>query len=173
MTFRDLKFPKDLSKKKKLELYKCWILTPLDKGSEPRKLELDWVNDRYGLSEKSAVALAINQYDTDLLASKDKIFDILSQKCFVILKVVLAAGSMDEEVILPPENSSGIDTNPNYDVINGLLNASIYHRVVDMDLKNYILTDISLELDENTNLISIKDIDLHEQVINQSVTGGK
>jgi len=173
MTFHDLKLPKELSKKKKLELYKCWILTPLTKESSPRKLELDWVYDRYGLSEQSAVTLAINEYGEDLLKNPDKIFDILSQKCFVILKVVLLAGTMDEEVIIPPENNSGIDMSPNYDPINGLLNVTVRHRTADLDLKNYTLTDIKLELDENTNLLAVKDISLQEQIINKSITGGK
>ena len=67
MTFRDLKLPKELSKKKKLELYKCWILAPLDKGSEPRQLELSTDCERYGLTEKAAISLAINEYGEELL----------------------------------------------------------------------------------------------------------
>ena len=174
MTFHDLKLPKELSKKKKLELYKCWILTPLDKESSPRKLELDWGCDRYGLSEKSAVELAINEeYGGRLIAHPDKVLDILSSKCFVILKIVLLAGVMDEDVIILPENTSNLDISPNYDPIKGLLNVTIRHRTADLDLKNYALTDISLELDENTNLLTIKDLSMQEQIINKSVTGGK
>ena len=173
MTFHDLKLPKELSKKKKLELYKCWILTPLDKESTPRELELNTDFDRFGLTEKSAITIAVNDYCAELLSNPEKVFDILSQKCFVILKVTLLSGTMDEDVIILPENKTGIDISPNYDPMNGLLNVTIRERISDFDLKNYNLTDISLELDENTNLMVVKDVSLVEQIINKSVTGGK
>ena len=173
MTFHDLKLPKELSKKKKLELYKCWILDPLSKGDSSRQLELNWDCDRYGLTEKAAVTLAINEYSGELISNPDKVLDILSSKCFVILKAVLLAGTMDEEVIIQPETGSGISSDPYYDPYVGLLNATIRYRTADLDLKNYTLTDISLELSENTNLLTIKDISLQEQIINKSVTGGK
>ena len=168
MNFHDLKLPKELSKKKKLELYKCWILTPLEKGSDQRVLDLDWSCDRYGLSEKAAVALEINRLGAEYLLehSKDLLED-LSKKCFVIMKVTLLAG-----IIIPPENSKGIDTNPHYDPIMGVLNVTIRHRVAESEIKNYSLTDVSLEMDENTHLMNIVNIELQEQVINHSVTGG-
>ena len=53
MTFHDLKLPKELSKKKKLELYKCWILTPLEKGSDQRTLNIAQDYERMGLNEKA------------------------------------------------------------------------------------------------------------------------
>jgi hypothetical protein len=173
MTFHDLKLPKELSKKKKLELYKCWILDPLAKGDSPRQLELNWDFDRYGLSEHAAVTLALNECGEKLLKDPTKVFELLSQKCFVIFKVVLASGTMDEDVIILPENTSGINMVPDYDPVNGLLNVTVKNRIADLDLKNYNLTDISLFLDENTNFITIKDISLQEQIINKSVTGGK
>lgn len=173
MNFHDLKLPKELSKKKKLELYKCWILSPLERGSDQRVLELDWSCDRYGLSEKAAVTTEINRLGTDyLLAHANELLEVLSKKCFVIMKVVLLAGTMDEEVIIPPDNSEGFDTDPHYDPYMGALNATIRYRVADSELKNYNLTNISLELDENTHLVSIRDIELQEQIINRAVTGG-
>ena len=173
MTFRDLKLPKELSKKKKLDLYKCWILTPLDKESGPRELSLNTDYDRYGLSETSAITLAINEHGNELIKNPDKVLDILSQKCFVIFKATLSAGSMDEDIIILPKNVNGNDMRPDYDPINGLLNVTIKDRAAEYDLKNYMLTDIALVLDENTNLLTIKDISLQEQIINSSVTGGK
>lgn len=174
MNFHDLKLPKELSKKKKLELYKCWILAPLDKGSDQRVLELDWSCDRYGLTETAAVALEINKLGAEyLLANANNLLDILSQKCFVIMKVVLLAGTMDEEIIIPPENEKGFDTDPHYDPFMGALNATIRYRVADSEIKNYALTNIGLVMDENTQLMSIQDIELQEQIINRAVTGGK
>ena len=174
MNFHDLKLPKELSKKKKLELYKCWILTPLEKGSDQRLLELNWDCDRYGLSEKAAVTQEINNLGSDyLLQHAENLLDALSEKCFVILKVTLVAGTMDEEVIIPPENMNNMDTDPHYDPVNGILNATIRNRIADSDINNYMLTDISLEMDENTHFMSIKNIELQEKIVNRSITGGK
>lgn len=173
MNFHDLKFPKELSKKKKLELYKCWILTPLEKGSDQRILDLDWCCDRYGLSDKAAVAIAINKLGSEyLLANADNLLEAFSQKCFVIMKITLLAGTLEEEVIIPPDNAEDFDTNPHYDPIVGALNATIRYRVADSEMKNYTLTDIALEMDENTHIMSIKNIELQEQIINRAVTGG-
>lgn len=174
MNFHDLKLPKELSKKKKLELYKCWILTPLEKGSDQRVLELDWSYDRYGLSETAAVAVELNKLGAEfLLQHAENLLEVLSQKCFVIMKIVLLAGTMDEEIIIPPENNKGVDINPHYDPVMGALNVTIRYRVADSEIKNYAITDIALELDENTHLMMIKDIELKEMIINHSVTGGK
>ena len=174
MNFHELKLPKELSKKKKLELYKCWILTPLEKGSDQRVLDLDWGCDRYGLSEKAAVALEINKLGAEyLLSHAENLLETLSQKCFVIMKVILLSGTMDEEIIIPPDNAAGFDTDPHYDPFIGALNATIRYRVADSEIKNYTLTDIVLELDENTHFMNITNIELREQIINHSITGGK
>lgn len=174
MNFHDLKLPKELSKKKKLELYKCWILAPLDKGSDQRVLELDWGCDRYGLTETAAVALEVNKLGAEyLLDNASNLLDVFSQKCFVIMKIVLLAGTMDEEILTPPENAKDFDIDPHYDPFMGALNATIRYRVADSEIKNYTLTNIALEMDENTRLMSIKNIELQEQVINRAVTGGK
>ena len=174
MNFHDLKLPKELSKKKKLDLYKCWILTPLEKGSDQRVLELDWVCDRYGLSEKAAVALEINKLGAEyLLSHAENLLEVFSQKCFVIMKVTLVAGTLEENIIIPPENAYGFDTDPHYDPYMGALNVTIRNRVADSEIKNYALTNISLEMDENTHLMSIQNIELQEQIINRAVTGGR
>ena len=166
MIFRDLKLPKELSKKKKLELYKCWILTPLDKGSDQRVLDLDWGCDRYGLSEQSAIALEINRLGAEyLLEHANDLLEVLSNKCFVVMKVTLLAGTMDEEIVIPPENSAGFDTDPHYDPIMGVLNATIRYRVADSEMKNYTLTNIALTMDENTHVMNISNIEMQEQII--------
>ena len=172
MTFHDLKLPKELSKKKKLDVYKCWILTPLSKGSDERMLNINWDCDRYGLTEKSAVAVELNQIGAENLVGKD-LLELFSGKCFVIMKITLVSGSMDEDIVLSAENKGIIDTNPHYDPIIGAMNVTIHGRIADMEIKNYILSDISLEIDENTHIVNVANIELHEQIINHAVTGGR
>lgn len=168
ITFHDLKLPKELSKKKKLDLYKCWILDPIDKDSEQRKLELDWTLDRYGLSEKAAIALEINKIGFDtLIANADNLLDFFNGKTFVILKITLLNGVMDEAVIIPPENASAIDMDPHYDPYLGALNVTVRYRAEDMGIRHYLLTNIALEIDDN-QIATVKDIELQEQIINKS-----
>lgn len=174
MTFHDLKLPKELSKKKKLELYKCWILTPLEKGSDQRTLKIAQDYERMGLNEKAAVALAINQLGSEeILAHADNLLEYFNGKYFVVLKLILLAGSMDEEVIIPAENLNGMDLDPHYDPIAEVLNVTVQGRIADYFITNYALTDIALEMDENTHIMMLKNIELKELVINKSVTGGK
>ena len=172
MNFRDLKLPKELSKKKKLDLYKCWILTPLSKGSDERILSLNWDCDRYGLSEKAAVSVELNNIGADVLSGKN-LLEEFSSKCFVIMRVTLISGTMDEDIVIPTENKNVIDTNPHYDPIIGAINATVRGRIADMEIKNYALTDITVDMDENTHIINVTEIDMQEQIINHSVTGGR
>lgn len=172
MNFRDLKLPKELSKKKKLDLYKCWILTPLSKGSDERVLDLNWDCDRYGLSEKSAVSVELNKIGIDNLLGKD-LLEMFSNKCIVIMRVTLLSGTMDEEIVMPAANIGVIDTNPHYDPIIGALNVTIHDRIAEMEMKNYTLADISVEIDENTHIVNVVNLELKEQIINHSVTGGR
>ena len=174
MTFHDLKLPKEFSKKKKLDLYKCWILTPLEKGSDLRVLEIHEDFERMALTEKAAVILAINQLGSDeIIAHANNLLEYFNGKYFIIIKITLTAGSMDEEVIIPPENKNGIDTDPHYDPIMGVLNVTVKGRISDCHITNYALTDISLEMDDNTHILTINNVELKELVINKSVTGGK
>ena len=173
VTFRDLKFPKELSKKKKLELYKCWILTPLDKGSDQRVLDLNWISGRFGLSEKAAIAIELNRIGADeIIPHANDLVHYFGSKCFVIMKVILMAGTMDESVIVPPANATIIDLDPHYDPIMGALNVTIQNRVADMEMRNYMLEDISITVDSNTNILNVESVTLREQVINHSITGG-
>ena len=175
MTFRDLKLPKELSKKKKLELYKCWILTPLDKGSDTRVLNLNTDCDRYGLTAKAAVEIELNQNYKDKIyeLSMDDLLAYFESMCFVIMKVTLATGSMDEEVIIPPENKGDMDIDPHYDPENMILNATIQGRISDVEIKNYSLIKLQFKIDDNTGIIHVADLDLQEQIVNHVVTGGK
>ena len=118
----------------------------------------------------AAITLALNEHREEILKNHNNLLEYLSQKCTVIFKVTLASGTMDESVIIMPGNDTNI--NPNYDPINELLNVTIDNRSSDYDLKNYTITNIALELDENTDILIIKDIGLEEQVINRLVTGG-
>lgn len=162
VTFRDL----NVSKKKPPELFKCWILAP---NEIDRDLYLDWGVDRYGLSEKSAIALELNKLGSEtLMANSDKLVEFFGGKYFVLVKLVLDPESFDSDVILPPENSAGFDLDPHYDADLGVLNATIRYRMVDMSIKTYLLADIALDIDENTHIVRVKDIELIEQKLNQS-----
>ena len=61
MTFRELKYPKEISRKKKLSLYKCYILEPLKKGAPVRTINLNMDRERFALTEELAVQYALNQ----------------------------------------------------------------------------------------------------------------
>lgn len=166
--FKDLKLPKEFSKKKKLDLYKCWILTSLEQGSDLRTLEIKADYDRMALTKEDAVALAINQFGTDeILGHSNDLLTYFGAKCFVIVKITLATGSMEEAVIIPPENSQ-IDLDPHYDPDMGVLNVTVLGRISDVSIKNYFLTDIQLYVDENTHILKIKAIELKELSINKS-----
>jgi hypothetical protein len=40
--------------------------------------------------------------------------------------------------------------------------------MIDMAIKTYLLADIALEIDDNTHIVRVKDIELIEQHLNQS-----
>ena len=172
MTFKELKLPKDLSKKKRMELYKCWILTSLQKGSDQRVLELNTDIDRYGLSKEAAFHLAINKMGTEFFDSGKTPFDFLSNKLIVIIKFILLPGSIDEEIIIPPSDEDCTMIDPAYDPDPGIISATVRDRISDLEIKNYQIEDISCEIDHNTGIIFVKDLNLREQVINKSLTGG-
>ncbi len=174
ITFRDLKLPKELSKKKKLELYKCWIITPLNKDSATRMLDLNPALDRYGLTMQSAVELEINKYSDQInnFTNNDEILDFFKKIYFVIGKITLSSGSMDEEVIIPPlANNDNIDLDPHFDSDFNLLTATVHERMSNVEIKNYVIMDLQLEKDINTGIFHITKLDLQEQIINHSVTG--
>ena len=162
ITFRDL----NVSKKKPPELFKCWILA---QNEIDRELYLDWGIDRYGLSEKSAIALELNKIGSEtLLTNSNNLVEFFNGKYFVVVKFVLDPDTFDTDVILPPENSAGFDLDPHYDPDLGVLNATIRYRMVDMSIKTYLLADIALEIDDSTHIVRVKDIELVEHHLNQS-----
>ena len=176
MTFHDLKLPKELSKKKKLDLYKCWILDPLDEGSDQRILDLNVDRDRYGLTQEAAFHLAINQLGADYIIENLDLSDMtnfMSNKLVVIMKITLLAGSMDEEVIIPPDSDTTMSVDPGYDPILGILTVTVRHRIADTELKNYAVDSITIEIDNATRIINITELSLREQIINKALTGGK
>ena len=98
---------------------------------------------------------------------------LLELRWFVIMRITLIAGTMDEDIIVSANNSSVIDTNPHYDPIIGALNVTVHDRIGDMEIKNYAVSDISLEIDENTHIINVVTLEMQEQIINHAITGGR
>ena len=173
MTFRDLKLPKEFNKKKKLDLYKCYILEPLAKGAPSRNLDVNLDRERYALTEKGAIEYALNQMGSQealALIMDDTRFH---KTFFVIMTVTLHNGIMDEPPLLSQEGDYEVDLDPQYDPDRGLLTVSISDRYDEMHFKNYNVQDIFFELESGSELIRINDIKLDEVVINSAVTGGK
>ena len=171
MKFKDLELPKELAKKKKLDLYKCWIVDPLEKGSDERILDLDVSFDRYGLTENAAIACALEAFykdnpDIDLL----KILEILTNKFLVVTKITLFADTMDEDILVPPENAGKWDHEVSYDKEAMQLNASIYHRISESSITNYKLNNLEYTWSTSGHIV-IDDISLEEQVVNTALTG--
>ena len=163
MNFHDLKLPKELSKKKKLPLYKCWFIDSTS-SENPPQLELNWGKDKYGLSEKAAVCLALNE-------NKEFADEIIKRftngnLVVVIIKFTLLSGEMDNEVVIAPENSENFDTDPHYDAEMETLYATIRSRVDELDIKNYYITVLDAHVDPNTDIIKIDNLELSEKILN-------
>ena len=186
MTFRDLKLPNGLAKKKKLTLYKCWMLEPLDKGSPIRELRLNPDRDRYALTAQQAVEAALNEQGFDKVVQlfgqtmadlTDNLTDSnapnLRSYFYVILSVTLENGVTDENVVIPPNGEYTMDLDPHFNPKLGLLTVTIRDRYSDMEIKNYTIKDIGLNLDRATEHIGVTLLTLEEVVINHAVAGGK
>lgn len=171
MKFKDLELPKELAKKKKLDLYKCWIVEPLEKGSDERILDLDVSFDRYGLTENAAIAWAIEKFHKD---NPDidpfKRLEILANKFLVVTKITLFADTMDEDILVPPENPGMWEHKVDYDKETMQLNASIYHRISDSSITNYKLNSLECTYTTSGHIV-IDEISLEEQVVNTALTG--
>ena len=182
MTFRELRLPSSLNKKKKLSLYKCWILEPLDPGSDIRSLNINMNFDRFGLTEEAAFDAEFQRIchdewkeDSNRYISNGGDDDGFIKKAYgehiVIMEIVLRNGIMDEEIIQLPPNSL-ITTGVDYDPTTMTLNATIGDRYVDMHMFNYQIKDMNLEYQMNTDTYEIKDLKWEPSVISRSVTGG-
>lgn len=181
MTFRDIKYPKELARKKKLELYKCFILDPLKKGSPLRTVDVDVYKERWALTEQQAVQYALNRLGTDkalaLLFGTPFTSDSQELKnrdsFFVILSVTLQHGAMDEEILVSPNEDYHSSAEPDYDQDLGLLTATIKDRYDSMHIKNYTLHDIYVSIEPGSGLLHIDHLEMDEVVINSLLTGGK
>lgn len=186
MTFRDIKYPKELARKKKLELYKCFILEPLKKKSPMRTVDVDVFRERWALTEKQAVQYALNQLGLEsaltlLFGNINDMFNPSREgqelknrdSFFVIMSVTLKHGVMDEEILVPPNEDYTGSLDPNYDQENGLLTVTIKNRYDSMHIKNYTLHDIFVEIDSGSHLLHVKDLQMDEVVINSLLTGEK
>ena len=178
MKFRDLKFPKELAKKKKLSLFKCYILEPLKKGAPLRTINLNVDRERYALTEQLAVQYALNQLGVDealklIFGSSDltQEGELNRESFFVIFEVVLKNGVMEEEILLPAKPGSRENLDPKYDPEDGLLTASIRDRYDGMHIKNYTLHDIYVSVEQDR--LHIENLKMDEVVINSALTGGK
>lgn len=198
MTFHQIKYPKELSRKKKLELYKCFILEPLKKGSPVREIEVNVDKDRWALTKELAVQYALNRLgrtaalqllfntlddyaalpksptEEELSEMEDNTSPLKNRDSFfVILTVTLKNGVMDEDIIIPPYPSYDEDLDPQYDPQQGLLTVTIKDRYDSMSIKNYTLHDIYVSVDSGTDLLRIDHLEMDEVVINSALTGGK
>ncbi len=188
MTFRDIKYPKELARKKKLELYKCFILEPLKKKSPKRTVDVDVYRERWALTEKQAVQYALNQlgiedamrllFNQPIISYEDSDGEVKPElknrdTFFVIMSVTLKNGVMDEEIIVPTNEEYTVDVDPNYDPDLGLLTATIKDRYDSMHIKNYTLHDIYVTIEPGSNLILIDTLEMDEVVVNSLLTGEK
>lgn len=181
MTFRDIKYPKELARKKKLELYKCFILDPLKKGSPLRTVDVDVYKERWALTEQQAVQYALNKLGID--GAMALLFGQVDTKrqselknrdsFFVILSVTLRHGAMDEEILVSPNEDYQSSAEPDYDQEMGLLTATIKDRYDSMHIKNYTLHDIYVSVEPGSGLLHIDHLEMDEVVINSLLTGGK
>ena len=175
MTFRDLKLPSN--KKRKLELYKCWFVTPYTKkkGNEIRVLELNSDIDRYGLTVEAAVQYELNRFLSTMNLKEEFLkdpIDMMSKLMVVVMQFTLSPNTMDEEVVIPPNNSIK-PADPNYDPAFGLISVTLKDRTdCEKDIKNYAVDHIKCELDPNTEIILVNELELREQIIGKSLTGG-
>ena len=172
MIFKDLELPKELSKKKKLDLYKAWIVEPLEKGSDERVLDVDVSAERYGLTENSAIAYALEKHfkEMDPNIIVDNLMNILSNKILVVIKITLFQEVMNEEILLPPENVGSWNYDVDYDKETLQLNATVHHRISDSHITNYRVNSVSINTTTSGHFI-IDDISLDEQVVNTAITG--
>lgn len=179
MTFHDIKYPKELARKKKLELFKCFILEPLKKGSPLRTVDVDVSRERWALTEQLAVQYALNRMGSRealrlLFGPEGDTTDLKNRSSFfVILSVILKNGVMDEEILLPPNPDYRGDMDPHYDQDQGLLTATIKDRYESMHIKNYTIHDIGVSLEPGSDLLHINTLEMDEVVINSLLTGGK
>lgn len=184
MTFRDLKLPNGLAKKKKLQLYKSWILEPLEKGAPIRSLSINPDRDRYALTETQAVEAALNELGWDRVAelmANELSFSLddasklptLRNYFVVILTVTLENGVMDDDVIIPPNPDYAMDLDPHFAPELGLLTVTVKDRYSDLQIQNYTIHDIGLHFEESTQHITVQHLKLDEVVINHAVAGGK
>jgi hypothetical protein len=169
MLFYDLKLPKELSKKKKLDLYKCYILSPASKG-EVRELPLNLNSDRYALTENDAIVYAVNQFGLENFEGKN-ILDVLQKYYFIIVIITLNNGVMGEEVLYDIIDGKRISRDPNFDKENNLLSVSIKDRISSIEIINYQLKNADITYNQNTGQIKMENIELLKQIINKKVTG--
>lgn len=189
MTFRDLKLPKNLSKKKKIALYKCWILDPISKGGPLRMLNIDSGRDRFSLTEEAAFAYALNQAcKSDLKEDFEKIQKsdyspeaiadfvmMLTRKHIVIIEIVMRNGMMDENIIdLPGYKSTPeeVQYDPDMLTLTATAGSGNFARYDEMHVNNYNIRELEFEVSDATELVTLTKLVWEPSVINQSVTGG-
>ena len=176
VTFRDIKLPKELSKKKKLTLYKCEIMEPLSKGDPTRSLEANLDCDRYAITTEQAVAYALTRLGSvrleDLVAgAMEGTSDELHKLFFVVVSYTIKMDEMNKPILL---TVNGMADDPQYDANKGVLSATLIDRYDEMHIKNYSLRDISINVAEGGEIdVDPASLKLDEIVISSAVTGGK
>lgn len=170
MTFRDIKLPKQLAKKKKMELYKCYLLQEATPG-ESRELQLNLDNDRYGLSKEAAIRHAVNQLRFSDFSGESGVLETLKQYNIVILKIILDAHAIEEDILLKKVDGNEVPIDPNYDFENEMISVTAKDRVSDILIENYQLKSADITFNPSTEILDITNIELLSKVLNKNVTG--
>lgn len=173
MTFKEAGLPIDYAKKKKIDLFKAWLLEPVDKNSELRTLDINAERDWFALSKKAAIQHVINKAISNqelVLTSDEDLLPELQKRLLVIYELKLNA-SYNENAIFPVDSNSMVNMDPAYDPMTEIIHVTSFHRITKAFLYNYFIENLEWHRDPNTNLIIIDQIDISEKVINETLTG--
>lgn len=179
MTFKEL-HAKELAKVKKPKLYKCYILDPLGEGDPTRQLDLNVDRETFGLTEEASMQKAFNDigaenvarmlfgdFSEEIMIPADQ--DAHCKNFFAILEITLKNGTMDEEILVPPNKDYVMDTNPGYDPEMGIITCTIRDRIEELNMKNYQIRDIVVDF--TGPFIKIDHLNLDEVITNTAITG--
>ena len=158
MRFKDLKLPKEFSKKKKLKFYKCFIVSNLNDNVT---LTVKCDKDRVALSEREAYQQELNAMGRE--EAETYLFSPQSRKdVIVIFEFEMRNGIMSEDVIIPPNPEFEMDTSPDHDMKFGLMNVTIGKRYDNIHIRYKTLNDICYEIDEATDQLLITQISFND-----------
>ena len=176
MTFRDLKLPKELSRKKKLQLHKVWILNENVLEAKDHGITIHPDKDRYGLSLNSAFELALNSCDTaqmfkEMTVGEDDVVSVRGNDIdkVIVVHAIITLQFLDDPITDPIGEHPAPD--PQYNPERGYLTVTIKEKCSDFDLKNYRIDSFSFTVNSSTEEKLLKDLYLEEVVIQNYLRG--